>query len=602
MKLNRKSTFIFWNLLIATIIVGYAAFFPKNEFTLSKIRANNSTGYTINFKSDENTLNSELNETTVLTSSGNPLSFTYEGYSEVPTLWGELTNSGFFANKTAISGLQNISIDFEDMGRSITVAYGWWNEDMEAIVYEEEGIIHSNESEYDFNQNLPSFFKISVMESVEITSITVYYTCVESKNPFLISNLEKLTFVNKGGYYEITDCNAEWGTIQIPSTYNGLPVKSIGYRAFYDCWLINSIYIPSSVTSIGEEAFAMCATLGTIVIPDSVTSIGVKAFLNCYNLTAITLSANLTILPNNAFQGCRALTEIEIPNSITQIHHYVFQGCSSLSTITIPANVSYLGYYVFRYCTNLKSVNILSTSIPTIFTETFSECTSLMSIDIPTNVTSVGDNAFSYCLSLTSITIPATVTNISLTAFKGCESLSNIAVDENNQNYTVINSALLDKEMKILIRYFGQSSDYVIPGTVEVIATNAFANNLTLISVTIPSSVITINNEAFKNCESLTSVTMGSSVKSIGELAFSQCYELADINIPSSVETIGYEAFSFCGLLTSITIPASVISIEAWAFFGCNELTIKCEAESKPITWNEQWNFGNNDVEWGVII
>ena len=71
----------------------------------------------------------------------------------------------------------------------------------------------------------------------------------------------------------------------IPSEYNGLPVKEIGYEAFSYCRSLTSVVIPEGVTSIGDYAFAVCISLTSVVIPESVTSIGSSAFSNCTNLT-----------------------------------------------------------------------------------------------------------------------------------------------------------------------------------------------------------------------------------------------------------------------------------------------------------------------------
>ena len=64
----------------------------------------------------------------------------------------------------------------------------------------------------------------------------------------------------------------------IPATTNGLPVTSIGDRAFFDCIGLTSVTIGTNVTSIGDAAFGDCLGLTSITIPNSVTSIGSHAF------------------------------------------------------------------------------------------------------------------------------------------------------------------------------------------------------------------------------------------------------------------------------------------------------------------------------------
>lgn len=58
-------------------------------------------------------------------------------------------------------------------------------------------------------------------------------------------------------------------------------VKIICDSAFFGCYSLSDIVIPSSVTSIGHSAFFFCESLTSIAIPSSVTSIGDCAFRNC---------------------------------------------------------------------------------------------------------------------------------------------------------------------------------------------------------------------------------------------------------------------------------------------------------------------------------
>ena len=92
--------------------------------------------------------------------------------------------------------------------------------------------------------------------------------------------------------------------------HKGLPVTSIGYRAFHLCSKRTSITIPNSVTSIGDSAFACCSNLTSITIPNSVTSIGKYAFYLCKNLTSITIPNSVTSIGYGDFQGCSNLTSI----------------------------------------------------------------------------------------------------------------------------------------------------------------------------------------------------------------------------------------------------------------------------------------------------
>lgn len=88
-------------------------------------------------------------------------------------------------------------------------------------------------------------------------------------------------------------------------------------------------------------------------------------------------------------------------------------------------------------------------------------------------------------------------------------------------------------------------------------------------------------------------------VKTIKDYAFSECLHLTYMSIPTSVEEIGSYAFEYCYHLNSVIIPKSVKIVKSNVFYQCHDLTIYCEAESKPEGWEEDWNTQNRPVVWG---
>ena len=72
-----------------------------------------------------------------------------------------------------------------------------------------------------------------------------------------------------------------------------------------------------------------------------------------------------------------------------------------------------------------------------------------------------------------------------------------------------------------------------------------------------------------------------------------------ELVIANSVTKINAFTFDGCRKLTAVFIPKSVKEVKATAFIGCSHLTIYCEAESLPSTWDKNWNTANCSVIWG---
>ena len=377
--------------------------------------------------------------------------------------------------------------------------------------------------------------------------------------------------------------------IVIPTTYEGLPVTSIGYRAFENCSSLTNITIPDSVTSIGNYAFEDCSSLTNITIPDSVTSIGYYAFWNCSSLTNITIPNSVTsigqyafgncsslvytiqdglkylgndtnayyclvdtetdditnaninnlckIIGGYAFGGCYSLESVEIGESVTHIGVQAFSG-TDLTGVIIPNSVISLGDSAFSGCSKLVSVK-LSESLTKIPNYAFNYCHSLGSVEIPASVTSIGINAFNSNGSLRSVKIPSSVTFIDSGAFADCEKLEKVYITD------------LEAWCKIVYRVLDMESIWN-PDEVNPLCFGAdlYLNNELLTNVTIPNTITKIQEYAFQGCGSITTVSIPDSVTSIGAEAFYGCDNLAKVEIPDSVTSVGESVFRYCNNLT----------------------------------------------------
>jgi hypothetical protein len=429
----------------------------------------------------------------------------------------------------------------------------------------------------------------------------------------------------------ITGYTGSGGAVVIPDTIDGMPVVSIGNRAFESQSSITGIIIPSSVIDIGHWAFAQCYGLTSVNIPDNVRSIGYWLFQYCINLTNVTISKRLTRIAYGTFYGCAGLASVTIPNSVVSIGESAFYGCYSLTSVTIPNSVTSIEGYAFYGCTGLTSVTIPN-SVTSITYCAFAGCSGLASVTIPNSVTSIQTFAFNQCSGLISVTIPDSVTSIGEAAFKYCVRLKKAyfygnapvlatEVFYNCASYFTVYylaeatgftnpwhgyaTAVLDPSMitttttvittttispggdftysvsgigVTITGYTGPGGAVVIPDTIEgmpvvSIGVNAFNSKASITGINIPDSVTSIEGGAFSHCTGLTSINIPANITIIGGMAFSGCSGLTNVIIPDSVTIIGDFAFSGCTALTSVTIPNSVTSIWEYAFANCTGLS-----------------------------
>lgn len=192
----------------------------------------------------------------------------------------------------------------------------------------------------------------------------------------------------------------------------------VSSRAFYNCYSLQTITIPSSVTDFSNfNVFYNCYSLYSVTIPSGITSYGGNIFDNCYSLRLVSIPTGITNVRAYMFGGCHSLQSITLPSSVTNMDNYAFQACYSLRSIVIPESVTSFGINLFDDCYALQSVKMLS-HVTSVSNYAFSDCYSLTSIVIPSGVTSIGDYAFYDCYSLFSVTIPSTVTTIGINAFR----------------------------------------------------------------------------------------------------------------------------------------------------------------------------------------
>ena len=90
----------------------------------------------------------------------------------------------------------------------------------------------------------------------------------------------------------------------------------------------------------------------------------------------------------------------------------------------------------------------------------------------------------------------------------------------------------------------------------------------------------------------------GKTVTAIASWSFYGNTTLTKIVIPDTLVSIDKYAIHSCSALRTVVIPSSVVNVEIYIFLNCKDVTVYCEAENRPDTWHELWNYYQHDVIW----
>ena len=169
---------------------------------------------------------------------------------------------------------------------------------------------------------------------------------------------------------------------------NGIVYGKIGDEAFYRCFDIETITIPTNIRVIGYKAFCQNkekSKFRQINLPASTIEIGKMAFQGCEVLTTVGMSKDgsgnynqkITKLGEAAFADCRSISSTSVNDIIASYAQ------NSLETIKINKNgngVKYIPAYLFYGCNGRGSKNTAETN----FTE----------LIIPAEFGAIGKGAF----------------------------------------------------------------------------------------------------------------------------------------------------------------------------------------------------------------
>lgn len=204
-----------------------------------------------------------------------------------------------------------------------------------------------------------------------------------------------------------------------------------------------SVTLPSSVSyggksytvsAITARGFAGNTALTKVTLPKSIKAIGEEAFKGATLLNACNMSAatSITTIPNGCFMDCPKLvwSNTKFPSTLTSLGSSSFRNCTSLRQVTLPASVTQVGSYAYAGCTVLgKDVSDTETrymrfpSVKRIEEGTFQGCTGMQwdRVKLATNLEYIGPRAFENCKGLGRVKdLPDTLSYIGPYAFSNC--------------------------------------------------------------------------------------------------------------------------------------------------------------------------------------
>ena len=415
---------------------------------------------------------------------------------------------------------------------------------------------------------------VILQEGVEVIGVRAFRECSNLKN---IELPESLIEIGASAFSYCSSIN----NIIIPSK-----IETINNYTFALCTSLTNIELQDGLQRIGGYSFQNCTSLEEIYIPGSVNSIDSTSFRSCTSLNNIEMASGNQHYKYDEASGMlittdgtnivfisaailRSTNTLNIPQGVTSFTTSI-SGYGNITTIIIPTSLERIGtaeifpstisnvevaegnnyFTVENEClynknkTNLimcftkDSTVKLADTLTTVNDYSFRQAPNIEQVNFPDAVTTIGKQVFTPGLtSLENINIGPNVTYIQ-PLFKFNNYYGVVTIDANNQNYSIEDNELYNKDKTELIAVlYDISGQYIVK-----------------------EGVTKIGDYALHYRENMTSIVLPEGLKEIGS-SF-QNSGLTTIYIPNSVDTIASDSFLNAANLTQIQIdkePGSIV-------------------------------------------
>ena len=363
-------------------------------------------------------------------------------------------------------------------------------------------------------------------------------------------------------------------------------IKDFNKAFSNDCSFIENVYVDSLETWLGynfetascnpmywaEKLYVDGELLTDVVIPDGTTEIGYQ-FYGCESLKTVTIPASVTKIKKDAFKGCEGI-EAVYAESLESWLNIDFETAESnplysgaklyingklLTEVTLPESMSEFKSYTFYNCTSLEKINITE-NVKAFGKNTFIYCTAdvyadtlehWLSFDFKDGKSPMiyGKDLYIAGEPLTELIIPESVKIIPSHAFAYVKNLTRVEIPASTVIY---DSAFRNSGVKVAV--VGTLPEGQTQATAEIKQYSSCFTGCADMELIIGPGIRKIGYQAFCGCVAIKKVTISSGVEEIGDQAFMGSHHIKEVVISSSVKSVGEYAFANCPMLEKVTL------------------------------------------------